>query len=133
MKTMKAPKQWPDVSGWLMAQTGPEFHCDDVRRPEPRTTRLWNLEKMARPLTVAAQILSSSVDADRRRRAGTETVTPRDLPKVMRARLRRPLLRLAIDSHQSKLGPVAVNPLVVVEQRPVDVAAHVDAVGETIL
>ena len=39
----------------------------------------------------------------------------RDLTKVMRARLDDPLLRLAIDSHQAKLQPVAKNPFEVVE------------------
>src|SRR5437879_1379052 len=65
--------------------------------------------------------------------SGAEAVTPRDLSEVKRAGLRRPLLRLAIDGHQPKLGAVTVNPLVVVEQRPVDIAAHVDTVGEAIL
>ena len=37
---------------------------------------------------------------------------------------------VAVDGDEPELGPVAPRPLEVVEQRPVEVAAHVEAVGE---
>ena len=46
-------------------------------------------------------------------------------------RLDRPLLSGAVDADQTEAGHVAERPLEVVEQRPVEVAAHVEAVVET--
>src|SRR5712671_6699026 len=52
---------------------------------------------------------------------------------MMGAGLDGSLLRLAIHRHQPNLGAVAENLFEVVEQRPVDVAANVHALGQTIL
>src|SRR5438093_2290719 len=57
----------------------------------------------------------------------SEAVPARDVPEEAGARLEGPRLGLTIDRNQAELRAVAEDPLVVVHQRPVDVAAHVDA------
>src|SRR5205814_534576 len=63
-------------------------------------------------------------------RSSGERVRLRDGPEPAGARLGAPRLRRAVDGHQAEGGAVAEDPLEVVEQAPVDVAAHGDPVGE---
>src|SRR5207245_1774346 len=65
-------------------------------------------------------------------RSSRERVRLRDGPEPAGARLGAPRLRRAVDGHQAEGGAVAEEPLEVVEQAPVDVAAHVDPVGEAV-
>src|SRR5919106_5999199 len=60
--------------------------------------------------------------------SGVEAVRPRDLAEPAGARLHGAGLRLAVDGDQAERRAVAERPLEVVEQRPVEVAAHVEAV-----
>src|SRR2546422_573099 len=55
---------------------------------------------------------------------------PRLRPEPAGARLGAARLRRAVDGPQAEGGAVAEEPLEVVEQAPVDVATHVDPVGE---
>ena len=62
--------------------------------------------------------------------ARREPVAARDLGEPARAVLRRALERLEVDVDQPEALAVAVAPLEVVHQRPHEVAAQVDAVGD---
>src|SRR5207248_6320030 len=64
------------------------------------------------------------------RRSGVEAVRAGDLAQPAGARLHRALLRLTVDGDEAERRPVAERPLEVVEQRPVEVAQHVEAVVE---
>src|SRR5262245_29505034 len=55
-----------------------------------------------------------------------EPVRPRHGAEPARTGLRRPMLRGAIDGDQPERRAIAEHPLEVVEQAPVDVAAHVE-------
>src|SRR5205823_13363059 len=63
-------------------------------------------------------------------RSSRQRVRLRDGPEPAGARLGAACLRRAVDGHQAEGGAVAEDPLEVVEQAPVHVAAHVDPVGE---
>src|SRR5262245_52334311 len=49
---------------------------------------------------------------------------------MMRAWFHAAFLRFAIDGHQPEFRAVAEDPLEIVEQRPVDVAAYIDSVRD---
>src|SRR5204862_7820166 len=63
-------------------------------------------------------------------RSSWERVRLRDVPEPAGARLGAACLRRAVDGHQAEGGAVAEDPLEVVEQAPVDVAADGDPGGE---
>src|SRR5262249_13631770 len=64
-------------------------------------------------------------------RLPVEAVGAADVPEPAAARLHGASLSLAVDGHEPECRAVAERPLEVVEQGPVEVAAHVDAVVET--
>src|ERR1700682_274559 len=59
-----------------------------------------------------------------------EASVPRHRSKPLSARLWMAREGLPVDTHQAELRRVAERPLEVVEPRPVQVAAHVDALGQ---
>ena len=67
---------------------------------------------------------------DGRARVTHRAVGAGDLAELARARLDGALLRGAVDGDEPERRPVAEDPLEVVEQRPVEVAAHVEAVAQ---
>src|SRR5438034_10764753 len=64
--------------------------------------------------------------------SGVEAVCTRDLSQPAGARLHGARLGLAIDRDEAERRPVPERPLEVVEQRPVEVAAYVEAVIEAV-
>src|SRR6266516_900579 len=84
----------------------------------------------ARPevASTGGRIIASRSSHGLRRPA--QSAGPGDLAQPGCARPGMPRERLAVDGHESERGRVAERPLEVVEQRPVEVAAHVDALGE---
>src|SRR6478672_11767371 len=63
----------------------------------------------------------------RRRARFAHAAVADDAPVAAPARLDRALLRGVVDAHEPEALVVAPRPLVVVHERPVEVAAHVDA------
>src|SRR5450759_2582581 len=59
-----------------------------------------------------------------------ERPVPRYIPQPRRARLRMTGESLPVDSHQAECGCVAQGPFEVVQPRPVEIAAHIDALGK---
>src|SRR5262245_56548741 len=59
-------------------------------------------------------------------------VLPRDLTQITCARLDCALLRCAVDRHEPELRAVTHDPFEIIEQRPVNIPAHVDPVRQAV-
>ena len=64
--------------------------------------------------------------------AWRQSIIARHLPQPVRTRLRCPLLRLAVDRDQAKLGFIAAHPFIIVKRGPAAIAADVDTGGQAV-
>src|SRR5690606_13518712 len=103
---------------------------------EPRTTRETvdgeTPARRATSLSVGRRLRSGlmATSSTRDRRSPGDAVRPRDAGEPAGAVLRGALLRGVVDVHEPEPARVPPRPLEVVHQRPHEVAAQVDAVGD---